>query len=286
MSEDFKCQADDAAKGDAASDLRSSSTERGAEARCPVILCGDHAEFEAEHANTSPHDRPDWPLPSFDAQDWAEAFCKTAKVHGHEIDEGWMIGWFANALMRGHDEGFSRAQRQTGASCPSVHRLVIDGKRHLMIVGKSAHDRFGTDRVEDEPVNRCYGALIAEGKIGDDELVILIEEDLLSGIGCQAEVAAVGSAVPPSAPQSNDSAEAVGQYGETKSDQAYQVIGTLASVANCFEDPEVQRALDYFSGDGFDPKFLPFKRPRPIDEAGTADERTAEQRDGSLTSND
>lgn len=82
----------------------------------PVILNGDHAEFEAEHANTKPEDRPDWPLPSFDARDWAAAFCKIANEQGHKnglgepIDEAWMISWFANALMRGYDEGFSMAR--------------------------------------------------------------------------------------------------------------------------------------------------------------------------------
>lgn len=77
----------------------------------PVILNGDHAEFEAEHANTKPEDRPDWPLPSFDARDWAAAFCKIAKTHGHDIDEGWMVTWFASALMRGFDEHAIRAHR-------------------------------------------------------------------------------------------------------------------------------------------------------------------------------
>jgi hypothetical protein len=48
---------------------------------------------------------PNWPLPSFDARDWAEAFVKIAADLGHPgIDEGWMIGWFANALMRGYDQ--------------------------------------------------------------------------------------------------------------------------------------------------------------------------------------
>ncbi len=69
----------------------------------PVILNGDHAEFERDHANTPPHERPDWPLPSFDARDWAAAFCKIAKTHGHDLDEEWMVTWFANALMRGYD---------------------------------------------------------------------------------------------------------------------------------------------------------------------------------------
>lgn len=60
--------------------------------------------------NVSPKERPDWPLPSFDAQDWAKAFCKIANDHGfkdaggRQVDEGWMVTWFANSLMRGFDE--------------------------------------------------------------------------------------------------------------------------------------------------------------------------------------
>lgn len=27
-----------------------------------------------------------------DAVKWAASFCQTAKQHGHDIDEGWMIG--------------------------------------------------------------------------------------------------------------------------------------------------------------------------------------------------
>lgn len=45
-------------------------------------------------------DDPNWPLPSFDARDWAEAFCK---MHPG-VDEELMVTWFANALMRGYDE--------------------------------------------------------------------------------------------------------------------------------------------------------------------------------------
>jgi hypothetical protein len=72
----------------------------------PVILNGDHAEFEAEWAGKDPKDRPDWPLPSFDARDWAEAFDRFNP--GHNIPEGVMLGWFANALMRGLDEARAR----------------------------------------------------------------------------------------------------------------------------------------------------------------------------------
>jgi hypothetical protein len=73
-----------------------------------MIFNGDHAEFEIEHANTKPEERPDWPLPSFDARDWAKAFCKQFP----QMDEGLMVAWFASALMRGYDE---RERRQASA---------------------------------------------------------------------------------------------------------------------------------------------------------------------------
>jgi hypothetical protein len=39
-----------------------------------------------------------------DAAKWAAAFCQHAKKLGHgDIDEGWMICWFANAIMHSHD---------------------------------------------------------------------------------------------------------------------------------------------------------------------------------------
>ncbi len=64
-----------------------------------LIHNGDHAEYEIENANTPPKERSDWPLPSFDARDWAEAY---VKLHGGDLDL--MTTWFANALMRGYDQ--------------------------------------------------------------------------------------------------------------------------------------------------------------------------------------
>lgn len=59
--------------------------------------------------------RPDWPLPSFDARDWAEAFRKTALKLGYsDMDEGWLITWFANALMRGFDECSAKQANDQG----------------------------------------------------------------------------------------------------------------------------------------------------------------------------
>ncbi|MBS0343806.1 MAG: hypothetical protein JSS56_25150 [Proteobacteria bacterium] len=36
------------------------------------------------------------------ADKWAAAFCQHARKVGHDIDEGWMIGWFANAIEHSH----------------------------------------------------------------------------------------------------------------------------------------------------------------------------------------
>lgn len=76
----------------------------------PILLNGDHAEFERKMEGVKPEDRLDWPLPSFDAQEWAKAFCRRFTVvertpqSDFDGDLGLMTGWFANALMRGYDE--------------------------------------------------------------------------------------------------------------------------------------------------------------------------------------
>jgi len=55
------------------------------------------------------------PLGSFDARDWAKEFMRCNNglsgpfVSSHvRVDEETMVGWFANALMRGYDERRSR----------------------------------------------------------------------------------------------------------------------------------------------------------------------------------
>lgn len=48
---------------------------------------------------------PNWPLPSFDARDWAKAFMDACGKAGEGfLSEEVMTAWFANALMRGYDE--------------------------------------------------------------------------------------------------------------------------------------------------------------------------------------
>lgn len=47
---------------------------------------------------------------SFDARDWAKAFVERVRANPRlATDEGTMLGWFANALMRGYDEHARRA---------------------------------------------------------------------------------------------------------------------------------------------------------------------------------
>jgi len=68
----------------------------------------DHSARELTEAaqETTPSKVP----ASFDARDWAKEFNTIAVRLGYsEMDEGWLIGWFANALMRGYDETSMKA---------------------------------------------------------------------------------------------------------------------------------------------------------------------------------
>jgi hypothetical protein len=51
-----------------------------------------------------------------DARKWASAFCQIAAKLGHPgIDEGWMLGWFANAI--GHSNNVRRWRREAIEAC-------------------------------------------------------------------------------------------------------------------------------------------------------------------------
>jgi hypothetical protein len=45
-----------------------------------------------------------------DPKKWAAEFCKSARDQGHDIDEEWMLGWFATAIMVGINAGTRAAQ--------------------------------------------------------------------------------------------------------------------------------------------------------------------------------
>ena len=58
-----------------------------------------------------------------DASVWAAEFKKTCDKLGKECDEGWMLGWFANAMMAMHDHLKSKEQRPETAC---THGRTID----------------------------------------------------------------------------------------------------------------------------------------------------------------
>lgn len=69
------------------------------------------AEAQQPKRTEAPY-HPDF-VKSFDAQEWATAFRSTALSLGYsDMDEGWLIGWFANAIMRGFDEHVRRSEAE------------------------------------------------------------------------------------------------------------------------------------------------------------------------------
>ena len=52
---------------------------------------------------------------TFDARTWAKSFNETLVKLGYQPhDEGWLIGWFANAIMCGHDHALSLREKREG----------------------------------------------------------------------------------------------------------------------------------------------------------------------------
>jgi hypothetical protein len=144
--------------------------------------------------------------------------------------------------------------------CPSVHRIVIDGKRHLIVVGANA------------PVKAAHLGI----DFGEYETPILIEEDLLSGIGCQAEVTAKGEgSAPQAAFQSGVGGEAL------KLAQAIHE-NLIAHMNTCVKREQDDSAEEFrLMAKGI--RVFLQQAARSIEEAGTADERTAETAEASLT---
>jgi len=52
---------------------------------------------------------------TFDTQTWAKSFNETLVKLGYQPhDEGWMIGWFANAIMCGYNHALSLREKREG----------------------------------------------------------------------------------------------------------------------------------------------------------------------------
>lgn len=72
-------------------------------------------------------ERPqNWPIQSFDAHDWAQEFQRIALTLGYsKMDEGWLITWFANAIMRGYDEHLHRSTLPRAAESESGYAASL-----------------------------------------------------------------------------------------------------------------------------------------------------------------
>jgi hypothetical protein len=57
------------------------------------------------------------------ADRWAAAFCAIAKKLGKDIDEGWMLGWFANAIE--HSSHVRNIERDRIAPAKDAERLAL-----------------------------------------------------------------------------------------------------------------------------------------------------------------
>lgn len=82
----------------------------------------------AEHEHTPSSEAPHHPActQSFDARDWARDFNATAKSLGYcDMDEGWLIGWFANAIMRGFDESERRRDAEHEQAAQDAPRYTL-----------------------------------------------------------------------------------------------------------------------------------------------------------------
>ena len=100
---------------------------------------------------------------SFDAQEWARAFAQQAKIEpGVATDESAMTAWFANALMRGYDEGCRNERKHyEGLLAKAEHRAKSDGLR----VGYGEGFKWGQAKREGDDV---YADLEARRKQAHD----------------------------------------------------------------------------------------------------------------------
>lgn len=71
------------------------------------------------------------PLTTTDAKLWADEFMKVkARLGEQKFDHAMMLGWFANAIMQGYDEGRRRAKADAQATVEALQAQLVTLKRH------------------------------------------------------------------------------------------------------------------------------------------------------------
>lgn len=82
---------------------------------------------EGSHEEPQEKEQPPW-QESIDANVWAEEFCKTFnKLYKNApiLDPGWVMGWFANAMMARHDFDFRGHPEPTPCEAPASQEVPI-----------------------------------------------------------------------------------------------------------------------------------------------------------------
>lgn len=98
------------------------------------MMNGDQMEYEIANANTPKEQRADWPMTSFDARDWATAFCQRFPT----MDESDMLAWFAAAIMTGYDRGHVDAARAAGVARVYLYNLWTNDNDGFGLVRQDA----------------------------------------------------------------------------------------------------------------------------------------------------
>lgn len=77
---------------------------------------------------------------SFDARDWASEFVEIFHnlYPGVDIDESWMLSWFANSLMAGYDTATSRSRKKIEKALLKVRALKAENKGLKFYASKKA----------------------------------------------------------------------------------------------------------------------------------------------------
>ena len=110
------------------------------------------------------------PLSGIDAREWAREFLRIWSGRWSEVDEGLMISWFSNAIMRGFDEGARRALEESqnsplGARPPACPQC---GSRLVMLRSKT----FGVDSEVETRQVACIRACVFGPLSSDEKLAV------------------------------------------------------------------------------------------------------------------
>ncbi len=98
--------------------------------------CGDELEAKLQLEGTPLDQRPDFPLCSFDANDWAKAFMHQHTAMGPDpapIDLEVIRAWFASALMTGYDHRAAQAREHDTELLLAAAREIRTQRERLLV---------------------------------------------------------------------------------------------------------------------------------------------------------